>query len=301
MHILITGGTGLIGRRLCSALLAQGHQLTVLTRRPQQLSALCGAGVQAMQDLEQYTPELEFDAVINLAGESIVDARWTAARKQLLRHSRITLTEQLMHKMAQARKKPAVLLSGSAIGVYGNRHDEMIDETASAGGDFGAQLCVDWEAAAIPAARFGTRVCVLRTGLVLDSAGGILKKMRLPFQLGLGARIGDGRQWMSWIHVDDYVAIVLRLLTDERASGCVNMVAPEAVTNREFTQLLARSLQRPAWLFTPAWVLQLALGELSELLTGGQHVLPIRLNKLGYQFSYPSLLPALQHLNRQHA
>ncbi|MDE2429361.1 MAG: TIGR01777 family oxidoreductase [Burkholderiales bacterium] len=299
MRILMTGGTGLIGRRLCAALSDQGHQLTVLSRRPEKVPALCGALVRSMSDLDQYTCEQEFDVVINLAGEAIVDARWSTQRKATLRQSRITLTEHLIQRIAQAKKKPAILLSGSAIGIYGDRGDELIDETASAGGDFGAQMCVDWEAAALSAARFDIRVCLLRTGLVLDRAGGIFKKMRLPFLLGLGSRIGDGRQWMSWIHVDDYVSIVLHLISNPQASGSINMVAPQAVTNRELTHIFASSLHRPAFLVTPAWLLRLALGEMSELLTGGQHVIPQRLKSLGYVFSYPTLGSALENLNHR--
>ncbi|MFZ6688347.1 TIGR01777 family oxidoreductase [Undibacterium sp. SXout11W] len=296
MRILITGGTGLIGRRLCAALHAQGHQLTVLSRRSQQVSTLCGAGVLAMSSLDEYQTDTHFDAVINLAGEPIVDTRWSESRKQILRQSRIDLTEGLMQKMREASSRPQIFLSGSAIGYYGDGGDVILSEQAEAGGDFGAQLCVDWEAAAMAAAAMGIRTCILRTGLVLDSAGGMLQKMHLPFSLGLGARIGNGYQWMSWIHIDDYVAILLFLLQHKSAAGCFNMVAPEPVTNRKFTRLLALALRRPVIFVTPAFLLKLVLGEMSELLIGGQRVIPAKISALGYQFKHPSLLPALTDL-----
>ncbi|MFZ6849666.1 TIGR01777 family oxidoreductase [Undibacterium sp. RuRC25W] len=296
MQILITGGTGLIGRRLCAALIAGGHELTVLSRRPQQVAQLCGNNVKPMSSLDEYLPDSRFDAVINLVGEPIVDARWTERRKQLLRQSRIELTEALLQKIHQARYRPKVFLSGSAIGFYGDGGDVLLSEQSAAGGDFGAHLCVDWEAAAMTAASLGLRTCILRTGLVLDSAGGMLKKMRLPFSLGLGARIGHGRQWMSWIHIQDYIAIVLFLLEHENAAGCFNMVAPEPVTNRQFTRLLGKALHRPAIFVAPALLLKLAMGEMSELLLGGQRVVPAKIQTLGYVFRYPSLLPALTDL-----
>jgi len=296
MHILMTGGTGLIGRRLCVALTAKGHTITVLSRRPQQVKQLCGENVRPMASLDEYYPDSRFDAVINLAGEPIVDARWTARRKQQLRQSRIELTEVLLQKVHQAKVRPQIFLSGSAIGVYGDGGDALLSEQSPAGGDFGAQLCVDWEAAAMRAASLGARTCILRTGLVLDGTGGMLHKMRLPFSLGLGARIGNGRQWMSWVHIEDYVAMTLFLLEHESAAGCFNMVAPEAVTNREFTQSLGKALHRPALFVAPAPMLKIAMGEMSTLLIGGQHVVPAKIQSLGYAFRFPSLLPALTDL-----
>jgi len=296
MEILITGGTGLIGRRLCAVLSAQGHTLTVLSRRSKQVAELCGTDVKPMTSLDEYHSGVRFDAVINLAGEPIVDARWSVKRKQILRQSRIDLTHSLLQKIYQASYRPQVFLSGSAIGFYGNGGDVVFSEQAPAGGDFGAQLCVDWEAAAMAAAAMGIRTCILRTGLVLDSAGGMLQKMRLPFSLGLGTRIGNGYQWMSWIHIHDYIAIMLFLLQHENAEGCFNMVAPEPVTNRKFTRLLAVALHRPVLFVAPAFLLKLALGEMSELIVGGQRVIPAKIKAAGYEFIYPSLLPALTDL-----
>lgn len=296
MQILITGGTGLIGRRLCAALSAEGHALTVLSRKPETVAPKCGAGVRAMKDLAEWQSEQYFDAVINLAGEPIVDSRWTEKRKQVLWDSRVTLTVALIERISQAQSKPKVLLSGSATGYYGNTGDTAVDETATPGADFGARLCAAWEDAARQATLHGVRVCLLRTGLVLSKQGGLLGRMLPSFKLGLGARLGNGRQWMSWIHIDDYVAGVLHLLKDTSASGPYNMTAPQPVSNSDFTRDLAEALHRPALVVAPAWLLRLALGEMAELLIGGQKVLPIQLQALGFQFRHPELPDAFKHL-----
>lgn len=296
MNILITGGTGLIGRALCAALLRNGHALTVLSRKPQSVAAKCGSGVRAIGSLVEWRPQQGFDVIINLAGEPFVDAAWTPARKQLLWDSRVALTEELVRGIEAAQQKPAVLLSGSAIGYYGDRDDESLDESAGAGFDFGARLCAAWENAALKADRSDVRVCLLRTGLVLSTDGGVLARMRLPFSLGLGARLGDGRQWMSWIHIDDYVAILLKLLAENDAGGPVNMTAPTPVTNAEFTSTLAQALHRPAFLAAPAALLKPLLGERSVALLGGQKVLPRKVEALGYRFVQPTLAGALESL-----
>lgn len=296
MNILLTGGTGLIGRALCTALLRDGHTLTVLSRKPRSVARKCGEPVQAIGSLAEWLPEHCFDAVINLAGEPIADAAWTAARKKRLLASRVSLTEQLVQRIALAQRKPAVLLSGSAIGYYGDCGDISVDESRRTGEDFGAQLCAAWEAAAAKADQLGVRVCLLRTGLVLSKNGGVLAKMRLPFSLGLGARLGDGKQWMSWIHIDDYIAIVRMLLLHTGARGPFNMTAPAPVTNGEFTRELAHALHRPAFLAAPAALLQRVLGERSALLLGGQKVLPHKVESLGYRFAHPALSAALRDL-----
>jgi uncharacterized protein (TIGR01777 family) len=296
VHILITGGTGLIGRQLCTALLADGHELTVLSRNPNTVPGKCGAGVRAMASLDDWQPERNFDAVINLAGEPIVDARWTGQRKQALWDSRITLTEKLAQRIAAAQCKPGVLLSGSAVGYYGNCSDVALDETTRPGEDFPARLCKAWEAAAHAAEAPGVRVCLLRTGLVLSRQGGLLGRMRLPFSLGLGARLGNGRQWMSWIHIDDYVAMLLGLLRNEHASGPFNMTAPQPVTNREFTATLAKVLHRPAPFIMPALFLKTVMGERACLLLEGQKVLPRKIESAGYRFAFAKLAEALKDL-----
>ena len=326
MRILIAGGTGLIGRHLCKALLAKGHLLTVLSRSPETVAVKCGAAVQAMLSLDEWRSDRTFDAVVNLAGEPIVDVRWSAKRKQVLRDSRIALTEKLVQCIASMKQKPTILLSGSAVGYYGNGGDSELDESSHSGADFAADLCRDWEVAACAAEELGlrpqhgaaeptgagvaashllpqtagcasnvskVRVCLLRTGLVLSEDGGLLGRMLLPFKLGLGARLGDGKQWMSWVHIDDYVQMVLSLLDDEQLRGPFNMTAPQPVTNAEFTRTLARVLHRPAIFAAPALVLRLAMGERASLLLEGQRVLPTRLAAAGYQFKFPDLASAL--------
>ncbi|TAN75870.1 MAG: TIGR01777 family protein [Gallionella sp.] len=296
MHIFITGGTGLIGRQLCKALLADGHELTVLSRSPASVQAKCGAGVHAVSSLAQWQPGQTFDAVINLAGEPIVDACWTARRKQILWESRVTLTGELVRRIAAAEHKPAVLLSGSAVGYYGDRGDAVLDESADAGEGFAAQLCKAWEDAARVAESAGVRVCLLRTAPVLSNDGGLLGKMLPPFKLGLGARLGDGKQWMSWVHTDDYVAMTLKLLRDGRASGPYNMAAPQPVTNAEFTASLAAALHRPAPFAAPAVLLKLAMGERASLLLEGQRALPGKMEAAHYRFAFANLADALRDL-----
>jgi uncharacterized protein len=199
MRLLVTGGTGFIGAALVKRLLQRGDTVTVLSRSPDAVQAMFGNGVAAWENILRWTPETVFDAVINLAGEPIIDRPWTAARKKALQDSRIGITKQLLRAMQAARHKPQVLLSGSAIGIYGDTGVADITENALPAKDFGAQLCADWEQAALAAETLGVRVCLLRTGLVLHADGGMLKKMQLPFKLGLGSRLGNGRQMMSWI------------------------------------------------------------------------------------------------------
>jgi uncharacterized protein (TIGR01777 family) len=292
----MTGGTGLIGRHLCRRLLAAGHELTVFSRKPETVAAKCGVGMQTMASLAEWTPDRVFDAVINLAGEPIVDERWTEKRKQVLRDSRIAVTTELVRRIAAAKQKPAVMLSASAIGYYGGRGDEVLNEDSGAGSDFPAHLCLDWEAAALAAGKHGVRVCLLRSGLVLSRDGGLLGRMLPPFRLGMGGRVGDGRQWMSWVHIDDHIAMQLRLLQDDQLSGAFNLTAPAPVTNREFTAGLAAALRRPAPFVAPASLLKLSLGEAASLLLEGQRVLPARLQAVGFPFHFPSLPAALQDL-----
>ncbi|MDZ4201519.1 MAG: TIGR01777 family oxidoreductase [Gallionella sp.] len=296
MQILVTGGTGLIGRALCRALSADGHQITVLSRKPETVAAKCGEHVQAIATLDEWHAERRFDAVINLAGEPIADKAWSEARKRVLRDSRVALTERLVARIADARHKPAVLLSGSAVGYYGACGDTEVDETAPAGADFPAQLCLAWEQAAERASASGVRVCLLRTALVLSRDGGLLARMLPPFRFGLGARLGDGRQWMSWVHINDYVAMVLALLRSSDVQGAYNMAAPYPVTNADFTATLARVLGRPAVAAAPPGMLRLALGERAGMLLEGQRLVSLKIEKLGYRFQYSVLENALRDL-----
>ena len=298
MRILITGGTGLIGRRLCKALLAEGHELTVFSRNPASVPLKCGAGVHALGSLAEWHPALGFDAVINLAGEPIVDKRWSAQRKRVLWDSRVTLTEELVRCIAAVERKPSVLLSGSAVGYYGNCGDVMLNEAADAGTGFAAELCKAWEDAAWVAESVGVRVCLLRTAPVLSNDGGLLGRMLPPFKLGLGARLGDGKQWMSWVHIEDYAAMVLRLLRDEQAHGPYNMAAPNPVTNAEFTAALEAALHRPAFFVAPAALLKLAMGERASLLLEGQRALPGKMEAMQQRFAFPTLAEALRDVIR---
>lgn len=294
MKILITGGTGFIGTDLCHSLIAHNHQLTVLSRRPDQVASLCGETVLAITNLNQLQNTDHFDAIINLAGEGIADSRWTAQRKAVLQDSRIKITEQLTLYIARAETKPEVLISGSAIGFYGNRGDTELHEKSSSVNDFAHKLCQQWENAASKVKYDSVRLCILRTGLVVGRNGGFLKSMLLPFKLGLGGRIGNGKQWMSWIHKNDLIAIIELLLNSPTLQGVFNGTSPNPVTNANFSRCLAKTLHRPAWLPVPAFVLKLLLGEMSELLLGGQKVLPKKLAQQKFKFKFPTLDEALQ-------
>lgn len=297
MHILLTGGTGLIGRALCRHWLAQGHQLTVWSRTPDKVAAVCGDQVRAIGRLEDYVGE-RLDAVVNLAGAPIADRPWTGKRKQLLRASRIELTEQLVRWLATRAEKPLVMVSGSAVGWYGDGGDQELSERQSSPltSDFASQLCAAWEAAAMPAAALGIRVVLVRTGLVLAADGGFLTRLLLPFRLGLGGPIGSGRQWMPWIHLQDQVELIDFLLRDARAHGPYNACAPEPVRNLAFSRALGRALHRPAFMPLPAVLLKLGLGELAGLLLGGQRALPKRLLEAGFVFRFSALEDALNDL-----
>lgn len=298
MRILITGGTGLIGRALCCHWQRQGHELLVWSRRPGQVSRLCGdavRGVARLQDLG----DIELHAVVNLAGAPIADRRWTRARKAELWQSRVQLTEHLVDWLASLPKQPRVLISGSATGWYGNGGEHWLsEEDAPVTRDFASQLCIAWEESALRAQELGMRVVLIRTGLVLSSEGGFLKRLMPLFCLGLGGRLGTGRQWMPWIHLRDQVALIDFALHNPEARGAFNACAPEPVRNAEFTRCLAHTLGRPAFMSVPETVLRVGLGELSELLLGGQRASPERLKKEGFVFGFDELSKALSDLLR---
>ena len=293
MQILVTGGTGFLGRPLVAALVAAGHGVTLLTRDPARAAAHDGTAVRRWSSLDAWQPELAFDAAINLAGAPIADVRWSEARKRLLRDSRIDLTERLVQRARAARRPPAVLLSGSAVGYYGDAGAAALTESAPAGHDFAAQLCADWERAALAAESAGVRVCQLRTGLVLHVSGGVLGRMLPLFRLGLGGRLGSGQQWMSWIHLDDWLALVLLLLSDPHVHGAFNLTAPEPVTNAAFTAALGHALRRPTPLPAPSAALRLLLGERAQMLLSSQRALPRKAQQIGYRFRFPTLVEAL--------
>jgi len=294
MKLVVTGGTGFIGRALCQALEDAGHALVILTR-----TATSAGGARRRFVTWQppasgpWQRELDgAEGVVNLAGESII-TRWTPAKKQRMADSRLNTTRALITAINRAARRPAVLISASAIGYYGPHGDESLDEHAPPGSDFLAQLCQQWEDAARDAEPLGVRVVRLRIGLVLARDGGALARMLPPFQWGLGGPLGSGRQWMSWIHRDDVIGLIRLALEDARVSGALNATAPTPVTMRELTSTLGRVLRRPAILPVPAAALTLLLGEMAHLLLTGQRVVPAKAQQMGYPFRYPTLEAAL--------
>lgn len=291
MRIVISGGSGLLGRALTRALRAAGHSVIVLTRRPHGVGDVHwtpetpGAWIAAVQAA---------DAVVNLSGEGIAERRWSAERKQAIVSSRVEATRALTGALREAVEPAAVFLSGSAIGFYGNRGDEEVTELTPPGSDFLAEVCVTWEREAIVASDL-TRVVLLRTGVVLAREGGALAQMALPFRFFAGGPIGSGRQYISWIHRDDWVAMVMWLLESSSLRGPVNLTAPRPERNADFARMLGRVLHRPAFLPAPAFALRLALGELADAaILGGQRVLPTVALSNGFAFRYPELEEALR-------
>lgn len=305
MTVLITGGTGFIGRALAAALLADGEAVRVWTRNPERARQLLGEEVVCSRDLATLLP---VDAVVNLAGENLAGGRWTARRKQAFRDSRIGLTRELVSAFAE-HGAPQVLVSGSAVGYYGaqnesqneSQDDAKLTEESSAGDEFQSELCRDWEMAARQAETQGVRVCLLRTGIVLgldQHKGGALKPMLLPFRLGLGSWLGHGSQWMSWIHRDDLVALIRLMIHDPAMQGAFNGTAPAPVINKHFAKALGAALHRPVFYGVPAPVLRLLLGEMAHLLLTGQRVVPQAAQASGFRFQYPDIESAFADLLR---
>lgn len=290
MRIVMTGGTGFIGQALCPMLAAAGHDVVLLSRsvdlpRPAGISAVV-AGLGSLD-------AGEFDAVINLAGAPIADARWTEARKRLLVSSRVDTTAKLVAWMREARRAPAVLLSASAVGYYGDHGDAPVTEQTQPRDGFTHELCAAWEAEARKAESLGVRVCLVRTGVVLDRDGGALAKMLPAFRMGVGGRLGSGRHYFPWIHREDMASIYAWLLGNAQARGAYNASAPNPVTNSEFTRALGRALGRPTKLPVPEAALKLLFGEMSEILLVSDRMLPRRLLDEGFRFRYPDLEGAL--------
>ncbi|RME72967.1 MAG: TIGR01777 family protein [Planctomycetota bacterium] len=292
MKTLITGATGLIGRRLVAAL----EQPVVLSRDPARAEAALGVRAFAWSPPAPPPPEAfeGIEVVLHLAGEPVGAGRWTAKRRRRIRDSRVLGTRALVHALAQLAHRPRALISASAIGIYGDRGDEVLTEASAPGEGFLAEVCRAWEAEAVAAEAHGVRVVTMRTGIVLAPEGGALASMLPVFRLGLGGRIGSGRQRMSWIAVEDVVGLYLQAAREEQLAGALNVVAPNPVTNAEFTRTLASVLGRPALLPVPRFALRLALGQMSELLTASQRVLPERALATGYVFRHPELRPALE-------
>lgn len=294
MRYLITGGTGFIGHALCASLLADHHDVTVLTREPALARAVLRAEVRIARQLHEVH---DIQAVINLQGEKLAAGRWSDKRKLAFRSSRIDFTRDLVAWMARQPQPPEVLVSGSAIGWYGDRGDEVLTETSTPGSDFAAQLCRDWETEALKAEALGTRLCLLRTGIVLHHDGGALAQMLPAFRLGAGGPLGPGTQWMSWITREDLVRMI-RWLVDARMRGVFNGTAPQPLRNADFVRALGRRLRRPAVLPMPALVLRALFGEMSTLLLGSQRVLPDAARASGFSFRHQTLTAAFDSVVR---
>ena len=292
-NILITGGTGLIGSALCELLVAQNHHVTVLSRTPEAVKNKFGSQVKGIQSLTEIGDEMTIDWVFNLAGEPIADKPWTAKRKATLEESRIGLTNQLVDWISQRKQAPECLISGSAVGWYGDGGSSVLTEQSGFVDEYTHQLCEAWEQQALRGSQLGIRVCTVRTGLVLAPNGGFLNKMLLPFKLGLGGKLGSGQQYMPWVHIKDMVDFLSFLANNTQAEGAFNANSPNPVSNKLFTKTLADSLHRYAFISVPAWLLKALLGEMSGLLLTGQRTIPEKAEAMGFRFFYTDLKIAL--------
>jgi uncharacterized protein (TIGR01777 family) len=298
MKILITGSTGLVGTALTQDLQCNGHTVCRLVR-PRTSTQTIGNSQGFDVNWNPATGELGgaavgADAVVNLAGASIADGRWTSQRKQLLRSSRVDTTRALVQSLAKMSARPRVLISASATGIYGNRGDETLTEASQPGTDFLSGIAKEWESEALKAEVLGIRVVRARFGVILAKQGGALPQMMRPFQFGVGGKIGTGKQWLSWITLDDVIVILRLALENVNITGPLNVVSPQPVTNAEFTKQLAAALRRPALFPAPAFALRLLLGEMADaLLLSSQRVLPAQLQKLNHQFLHPDLATAV--------
>lgn len=294
MKILISGASGLVGTAATTALRADGHDVAHFVR-PGRTAASGDVPWDPMSARVDLAPMEGADAILHLSGASIGDGRWTDNRRRILRSSRLGSTRVLVDAIAKLQRKPRVFLAASAIGYYGNRGDEVLTETSSNGHDFLAQLTRDWEAESLRGREIGVRTVLLRFGVILSTRGGALPKMLAPFKFGLGGKLGNGRQWISWVALEDVVGAIQMALTDERFAGAVNIVAPKPVQNANFTRGLASAVRRPAIFPAPAFMLRLALGEMAnELLLTSQRVKPEKLLVAGFQFRYENLESALR-------
>jgi len=296
-RILVSGSSGLVGSALVSSLKGAGARVARLSR-PGTTQGSSDEERVPWDSSQPISPEAVsgFDAVVHLAGESIV-GRWTEAKKARIRDSRIPATTNLARALAQAKRKPSVFISASAIGYYGNRGDEVMTETSNAGSGFTADLAREWEVATTAASEAGIRTAQIRIGIVMATAGGALAKMLPAFKMGVGGRLGDGRQWMSWVDVQDVVGAIHHILRSDLLQGPVNLVAPKPVTNAEFTRTLASVLKRPAIFPMPAFAARIAFGQMAdELLLASQRVEPTKLVSSGYPFRFGDLQACLKHL-----
>lgn len=300
MNHLITGGTGLIGKSFIEMLPKNSSQITVLTRNRNKAKNLLGSSINYINKLSLVDIE-NSDVILNLAGEAIADKRWSDTQKDKICQSRWKITQQLVDLIHQAENPPSVFISGSAIGVYGRQSAQQekqpIDESYdNFHQEFTHHVCSTWENIALSAVTNKTRVAVLRTGIVLAKNGGALGKMTTPFKLGLGGKIGDGQQMMSWIHIEDMIAGILHIQKNETLQGVINLTAPNPVSNDQFTHALAAILNRPCFFSTPAWLLKILLGEMSDILLFGQNVVPTKLIDASFSFKYSKIEQAFENL-----
>lgn len=299
MKVLVTGATGFVGREVVKQLLANGDEVIVLTRNVAKAALKMGSQCRYFQwqDTSLLPPLEAFEGaegVINLMGEGIADKRWDEEQKKRIYESRITSTANLVEAMEGLKIKPSVLVSASAVGIYGNRDNEDITEASSIADDFLANVCNDWEREASRALELDVRVVTIRTGVVLGRGGGALKKMLPPFKLGIGGKLGTGHQYMSWIHVNDLASMYIEALKNPEMKGPYNGTAPYPVTNEEFTKCLGKTLKRPTFASVPAFALKFLFGEMSVVLLEGQKVLPVKFKEMKFRFQYPTLEKALK-------
>jgi uncharacterized protein (TIGR01777 family) len=299
MRMIICGGSGFIGTALTKSLLAEGHQVWILTRNPHTtrlVEGVQGVGWDGRTITGWGRLISQVDAIINLAGESLGSGAWTEARKKRIMTSRVEAGQVICAAIRQANPRPKVLIQASAVGIYGPCDDEPVAEESAPGSDFLAEVCKEWEASTQPVKELGVRRVVIRTGVVLSRDEGALQRMMLPFKLFAGGPLGNGRQGLPWIHPADEVAAIRFLLENEKAQGVYNLSAPEPLSNADFGRILAKVMRRPYWLPVPGFALRLLLGEMSDLVLGGQFMLPRRLQELGYKFRFETAEAALKNV-----
>ncbi|MCB0212102.1 MAG: TIGR01777 family oxidoreductase [Anaerolineae bacterium] len=300
MRVLITGGTGLIGRRLITQLLKDSHDVSILSRKSLK-PAWMSSKVTFLQwdgkTAKGWGNHLEaVDAVVNLAGAGVADARWTDERKQLILNSRVNAGQAVVEAFAATENKPQVLIQASGVGYYGTDEEKTFTEADGPGDDFMADVCVQWEASTAPVEAMGVRRVIIRTGVVFDPEGGALPKLTMPFKFFAGGPLGSGRQWVPWIHYADAIGAILFLSENEAAHGPINLTAPQPVRNNELAQAIGRVLGRPALMPAPGLAVKMLVGEMAEAVLKGQRVMPMALQQLGYTFQYPQIDPALRDL-----